>query len=294
MNEVVGLRLGNQPRPCGVCGTVRKLSRTHVPPQAAGNTGPVTRKYMLGGSEGYRSGREYIGEYIGGIWVYGLCMDCNSLSGGRYDRAYADFAAGIERWFSVAGRVWHPDMPAIRLAPGLVTRSVLYGMLAISPNTRVMRPSLAEQLLAGGPVRLPGELSLRVATYLGRRALLTGPILTANVLGTRSEVNTLAAFTFRPLTWALAAGDSREYFDSRRWADATEWLLYEDDRVDVDVRWLTRSSARTGDVLHAPGDELLQLFSSEIAPIVEGRIPGRVPLTGRAHRDTPSPMMRPT
>lgn len=268
--EPAGLLLDERSRPCGICGRTSKLSKTHVPPQAAGNTGPVERTDMMTGQGGYQAGAWR----IGGMWVRGLCAECNSFAGAHYDTAYADFASQLSHWASVGSRAWVPGAQAVSLAPGRVTRSILSGMLGISPHVRELHPTLTAQMTIGGPVRLPGELRLYVAGYLGLAAQLTGPMLTALVDGSRAAVNTLAAVTFRPLTWALATSDSFGVLENRGWVDATDWLRYEDDRESVDLRWLAPSGVQwLPTVLHAPSDDGVTLYSKEIAPIMAGRIP---------------------
>lgn len=83
------------------------------------------------------------------------------MAGGRYDRAYAEFArrclpyAGPGRWLAVRSG----DAPAVTVAPGLVARAVLYGMHALSPGLRRSFPRLASSLARGDPsVRLPDGL----------------------------------------------------------------------------------------------------------------------------------------
>lgn len=268
--RTAGLLLNSAERPCGICGTVRKLSRTHVPAQAAGNTRDVLRSDMMTSDSGYGPGRWN----EGGMWVRGLCADCNGFAGKRYDRAYGDFAKSVHAWADVGTRAFLPAVPAVRLAPGRVTRSILSGMLGISPHLREFHPTLAEQMQEGGPVRLPGGLSLWISGFLGTYAQLTGPMITGLTDGTGRAVNTLAAVTFRPLSWALATSDSEDLLRELGWIETTEWLRYDDDRESVDLRWLTLAPLRfMRKALHAPDDDSFTLYSSEISPIMAGRIP---------------------
>lgn len=263
--RTAGLLLNSAGRACGICGTVRKLSRTHVPAQAAGNTRDVLRS-----DSGYGPGRWN----EGGMWVRGLCVDCNGFAGQRYDRAYGDFAKSVEVWADVGTRAYRPAVPAVQLAPGRVTRSILSGMLGIRPHVREFHPALAARMQAGGAVRLPGGLSLWIGGYLGTYAQLTGPMITGLTDGTGRAVNTLAAVTFRPLSRALATCQSEDLLRELGWIDATEWLRYADDRESVDLRWLIRAPlAFMRSALHAPTDDGFTLYSSEISPIMAGRLP---------------------
>jgi hypothetical protein len=268
VNATVGLVMGKQDRACGVCGAVRLMSRAHVPPQAAGNDSRVRRNYLISGVGGLTRGRAT----EGGMWVFGLCEACNNRAGFLYDLAYADFANGLWSWYSVGQRLQIPSgVPALTLAPGRVARSILYGLMAISPQVQVMHPSLGRELLAGSPVHLPEGMSLRVAAFLGQRAQLTGPVLTAAVLGDGTMVNTYASVTFRPLAWALSTSDSTAYFDAEGWMDATDWLLFEDDATRH-LNWMTRKFPVTRTVIGEMPPAGMQLFSSEIAPIMQGEL----------------------
>ncbi|MCU1596352.1 MAG: hypothetical protein JWQ47_91 [Glaciihabitans sp.] len=147
------------------------------------------------------------------------------------------------------------------------------GMMGLSPQIRVLHPTLAEQMQSGGPVRLPGDLTLRVAAYLGTSAQLTGPMLTGLTDGTGRAIHTLAAVSFKPLTWALATGNTDDLLALRGWIDATDGLLYEDDRESYDLRWLApRGLPLVQSILHAPPNDGFQMYSSQIAPIMVGRI----------------------
>lgn len=266
-----GLLLNRSAGTCGICGHYRKLTKTHVPPQAAGNTGQVRRADVMSSrADGFASGPWR----IGGMWVRGLCRECNSFAGSRYDAAYADFAHQL--WVLMSGRprLQRAIAPAVRLAPGRVTRAVLSGMMGLSPHIRVMHPTLAGEMVRGGPVRLPAGLRLYAALYAGNRALITGPILTGATDGTGRAINTMATVTFRPLAWALATSDSDELLTDRGFVDATEWLRYEDDRDRHDLRWLApHGLSLTQTILHAPSDDGFQLYSKDIAPIMAGLIP---------------------
>lgn len=266
------LLLDDRARPCGVCGTYRILSKTHVPPQAAGNTKAVKRTNMMSTHGEIGPGRWQ----IGGMWVRGLCTECNNFAGSRYDQAYADFACRLLAWFEagLGSTLWFPGAQAIPVAPGRVTRSALSGMLGISPHLRILHPTLATQMKSGGPVRLPGNLTLQIAAYLGNDAYLTGPMLSGVMDGHARTLNTLAAITFRPLSWALATSDSKKEFAERGWIDASEWLLYEDGRETYDLRWLVPGGLPLiKTILHAPSDDAVQMYSGEITPIMVGRIP---------------------
>lgn len=266
-------------RPCGVCGEVREMTKAHVPPQAAGNTGQVT-------SASTRIVEGVLGPgrfSTGGLWLRGLCRDCNSVAGGEYDPAYADFSRGIESFmrFSSRGHLPHPQAaPAVSVSPGRVARCVLFGLFGISPNLRVIFPDLADALRRQDPhIKMPDGVSLRWALYGGRRARLAGPIHAHRVLGRPEAYLTSAEIYFRPLAWVLAPrgrGGLKGYesvLDREQWANADEWPQYGLDVTSVDLRNLTRRVPVVVHPMQGTRDQWVELFSDEITPILEGVLP---------------------
>jgi hypothetical protein len=82
---LLGLDLqSREPRASGLCGTVRELSRTHIPSQVAGNDTTVRRARQQIKNDVLGPGR-YL---AGGMWVRGLCDKCNHMSGVKVDRAW--------------------------------------------------------------------------------------------------------------------------------------------------------------------------------------------------------------
>jgi hypothetical protein len=270
--SLLGLDLQSPaPRPCGLCGVIFRLSKAHVPPQAAGNDSTVRRAWQQI-SEGV-FGPSRLSD--GGMWVRGLCAECNSMAGGHYDRAYVDFARALRPWVSRFAQRLMPGsgVPAVYLAPGLVAKSVLYGMHAISPNLRTKFPQLALDLCAQKEhIPLPVGLRLRVGLYANDEARLAGPIHSYRVLG-RSEVyGTHAEVYFPPLAWVLSYDDAGMVFDTEGWASADEWPLYGDDVTRTDLRDLTKTFPT---VVHPPSRSPLDwvhLYSDEITPMLLGSV----------------------
>ncbi|MFE9482835.1 hypothetical protein ACFYNM_30015 [Streptomyces spororaveus] len=64
------------------------MTKAHVPPQKAGNRDAVVSALLRVHDNKRSHGRAS----KGGMWFRGLCGECNSLAGARYDGAYADFA----------------------------------------------------------------------------------------------------------------------------------------------------------------------------------------------------------
>lgn len=217
------------------------------------------------------------------MWLRGLCGDCNSLAGGHYDTAYADFARRLRTHARI---VENPDAwdrfsaPAVSVAPGLVARSVMFGMFAISPRLRILFPDLAEDLRCRKiHIPMPEGISLRFALYPFRAARLTGPFYSQRVLVRRQHYNTFAEVFFAPLAWVLTPGKrsteletSESVLDYQGWACADEWLHYGDDVTSVDLRNLCRRVPIVGHPMGAR-DQWFEMFSDDITPFLEGYIP---------------------
>ena len=265
----LGLDLqSKQARPCGVCGAHGSMTKAHVPPQSSGNTGLVTRRRIRSTGEGTLSPGP---DNIGGIWVRGLCGTCNSLAGGRYDAAYAEFADDVLAWALRSSPTLVPNnVPPVRVYPGPVSRSVLYGMYAISPHLRVLFPALAASLRDGeDSIALPVGMRLRMAIYLASQARVAGPIHAQKVLGGASSFESFAEIFFPPFAWVLES-DQGDQSALRAWADLSEWPLYGQD-MSLDLRLLVGHVPTVSHPL-ADSDSWIQMFSDQITPMVEGTV----------------------
>lgn len=258
------------------------MSKAHVPPQVAGNDSRVTSATTL-----IKHGTASVGRYsAGGMWLRGLCCECNSVAGLRYDRAYGDFARRVQIYIRARGYIYAPgspiSAPPVSVAPGRVARSVMFGMFAISPRLRLIFPELARSLQAKRDhVFMPDGVSLRFAIYMDRTARLTGPVHAHRVMGLREYYETFAEIFFRPLAWVLAPQDrttvgqgEMSVLDRQGWATADDWLQYGDDVTSADLRLLCRRVP----VVHHPVAERrsdwVEMHSSEITPLLEGRVSG--------------------
>lgn len=239
---------------CGLCGHFRELSRTHVPPQVAGNDRSVSRA-----PDRLVDGVRAPGRWTeGGLWVRGLCVSCNNLCGQHYDVAYADFAARVEQMTGESARrllngAVATGSPAVYFAPGLVSRCVMFGMFAINPRLRVLYPDLADDLRTLGhldptAIRWPDRLELRVGLFSRRdppHALLSSGVWSMRVLGRRERHSSFGDVIFPPLMWCLVpTPEWRETSQlgpevTRVLADASDWVHYRGTRTHVDLRNLT-------------------------------------------------------
>lgn len=229
--RTIGLDLRSRgTRQCGLCGQLRTMTRAHVPPQAAGNGKQVTSATVQIKDGVLHNGRHS----TGGIWVRGLCGLCSGLAGQRYDLAYGEFARRLLTHARVDNRLrllrpWEP--PAVRVAPGLVSRSILFGMFALSPNLRVVFPQLAADLLAQRDhIQMPDGAMLRLALFPDRRARIAGPVSAHRVLTLREDFDTFGEVFFRPLAWVLSPtarnppAGGQSVLSRQGWAWADKWL----------------------------------------------------------------------
>lgn len=280
-----------QARPCGLCGDVRQMSRSHVPPQMAGNNTSVLRAADVVSADRVR----HPGRWSqGGLWVRGLCTDCNHMSGRLYDAAYADFANQVRKLTNPFARSLRPylnDPPPATLAPGLVARCVLVGMFAVHPRLRLIFPDLAADVhmspTLGASVRWPGNLSLLLGTTptpLSDRALLSSGVWYMRVLKQRVAHSAFADIYFPPFSWSLLPTDLLH--DSRQHptevtvglTDASDWVRYGPHCTSVDLRFLTN---RLSDFVHPAfvrDGSWIELMGSDSGPdrdavFVHGMLP---------------------
>jgi len=214
------------------------MTEAHVPPQATGNNGKRRQraKWTTG------PGGARVGSWQdGGLSVFGLCFDCNNLTSGSADPAYIDFHTRV-------AAAWRPSLHLltrlgelpVRVAPGLVARSVLAGMCAINDGVQQHFRGLAQGLMHDdGDLRLPEGLRLCLALTAGDYSRIGGPVGYMRV-GTRRELHMpLAEIWFPPLAWCLRSSrptdPSLGAEITAAWGDATDWIRYGPD-LTTDLR----------------------------------------------------------
>lgn len=137
------------------------LTKTHVPPRSAGNTGLVSRRTTLTLSRGGTQTARHSLPRIGGIHFYGLCVSCNQLQN-LYDSAYVDLVDIALPWLRTPLAL--PSGPreptTAKIRPGAVARSVLIPMFGLNANLRHVAADVAAALHAETPsVTLPSNLA---------------------------------------------------------------------------------------------------------------------------------------
>jgi hypothetical protein len=256
------------------------MTKAHVPPQKAGNCDEVVSALLRVHERERSHGRAM----KGGMWFRGLCGECNSLAGARYDDAYADFAHRLLTYVRTRHHLYLPapnPAPPVRLAPGRVARSILMGMFATTPHLRQVFPGLADDLRGERPhIAMPDGATLRVALYSSTQTRLASMYSGMRVLRERQYYLTFSEVYFRPLAWVLTPSDrgGTESLGSSpldTWAIADEWLQYGDDVTSIDLRDLCRRCVPTVHChpFHQGPDEWIETFDSDAMAVLEGRIP---------------------
>lgn len=260
-------------RACGLCGAYGTMSRTHVPPRAAGNDDRVERAPDRIVGQIRQPGR-WNG---GGMWVRGLCRACNSRCGGDYDKAYADFSHQVRRLTTPGAQrlaIRPGSVPDVRFAPGAVVRCVLYGMFALNSGMRARYPLLAHQLATedyrrGCSVDWPADLSLRLGLSdprFPRSGLLASRFWAVRVLGRSQAHTSLADIVWPPLAWSLVwATNPLEAVTGEpqitdHLPDVSDWLTYGPHRNSVDLRNLVPRLPYTTHPLLTGDDTWIEMY----------------------------------
>lgn len=258
---------------CGLCGEESRLTKTHVPPQCAGNTGLVGRStIVVHGGSAKRSRKLH-----GGLWVYGLCASCNLMQS-VYDPSYCEFSKAMNPYWVKNRSTVLPRriaLPDDQIHPGSVARSILIGSFGVNPNLRRVYPDLAEQLLQRDKaILIPEDFQLRLAIARGGMARVTGAIGGYFAMGPRLNDEPIGCMThalvyFPPLAWQVLP-NRRSLLDLQDWADVSSWLAYDVNKQDT-IRHLCSALPAVVHPLQHPvqWENWLELFSSETTEIVE-------------------------
>lgn len=207
---------------CRICGSSGDLSREHIPPRAAGNTG---KHYAHSFSDWLE--RDSLDDLAGGSheqggsfgWV--LCRTCNSRTG--------RFATEYGRWCGMAAKLFVEDLrpvevmdaelitPLVRVGfsgchPAQFARQVLSMMVSLAGSWPItaLYPELKATLLDGTPCALPAGISLEMGLCAPVAARHAGPTLVVDL--ERPAWRWVAALAYPPFAFELTlARSSSEY-----------------------------------------------------------------------------------
>jgi hypothetical protein len=211
---------------CGLCGASGRLTKTHVPPQSAGNNDDVLRYYYVTRGQGTRTTRSP--SYRGGIHSDMLCENCNNLQS-KYDTAYANFAKSILPWWATSSlQLIRVEPPHIALQAGAVARSVLISMFGLNPRLKARYPDTASALISESSIsNMPSDARLHLALARGLKAQVTGyRQIHVTLANHQLKVESLAQVYFPPLAWILVdKAKSSPNFGG--WVDVSSWLAFQ-------------------------------------------------------------------
>jgi hypothetical protein len=224
---------------CGLCGISASMTKAHVPAQMAGNTTAVRSfRYVSRLSDPKDSFRvvRRSSSLDGGLWMYGLCEECNGVRQPPFEVAYKDFAGQLKGLWVRSNALSVPNpvtVPDVIFLPGAVARAVMTGMYAMNPRLRFLYPDVADALVRGDvSVTLPPDLRLRFAIARGTRARISGSdggfLIMQTVKGKPVGFTSFGSIYFPPFAWQLVP-DEAPLIDRQRWADVSAWLTISPD-----------------------------------------------------------------
>lgn len=177
----------------------------------------------------------------GGLWLRTLCERCNGIAS-KCDGAYGEFAAALSPYLlpHELALPMRNGVPPIPIAPGRVARSVLHGMIALTPGLRLMHSEMCDSLLDDADeIRLPEGLQLRLALTSDSHARIASAYHYYRVLGQRIDYTAFAEVYFRPLFWILTSRESAPELslpNLESWGNATDWICYSRDALRLGLR----------------------------------------------------------
>jgi hypothetical protein len=216
---------------CGLCGITGHLTKTHIPPQAAGNHDRALRYHFI--TQGQSNHSIKSRSLPGGMQSDMLCNGCNSLQS-KYDATYATLAKSLLPWRPESNlQLRRVDPPHIKFQPGAVVRSVLIGMFGLNPHLRTRHPEVASALISESPIpEMPPNARLYLALARGHKARVTGYWQLHTILDYQAlAVEILAQVYFPPLAWILA-DESKSLLDFEGWIDVSPWLALQPATAD--------------------------------------------------------------
>lgn len=168
---------GNKLGTCGLCRFGGKLSKTHVPPQAAGNVGKA-QPAVLHFSETTGESRIAWGTaHDGGMWGWWLCERCNNRTE-RWEAEYRRWKEQLEDAISSQpAPAWKRlSIHDPRSDPGALVRVFWAWMFAIDDGLGWGWPDLAESVLTGEPTDPPNGIRLLLTASTSPWIAATKPV----------------------------------------------------------------------------------------------------------------------
>lgn len=204
---------------CALCGEFGPLTREHLPPQAAGNTGAGV-EFQL---ENWL-GRDADGEWTrgkpfqAGFWQPTLCRECNGRTGDLYAKEYRAWAASTANLLGglpdiddlqQESRLRALDFKLSESLPGAFVRQVLSMLVSAAspaPLTHSM-PSLRSIVLDSRALPVEAPLRIGMALFMGPRALVYGPLLVVETAAP-NRWKWVAGVAFPPFSFELEIATS--------------------------------------------------------------------------------------
>ena len=218
----------------------------------------------------------------GGLWLKTICRPCNGLAG-KYDDAYGDLAQRVARVGRLGATqfalpVSTRGVPAVSVSPGRVARSLLHGMVALTPSMGLVHANFLDELLRDDEIRLPSGLQLRVARISHPRCRISSAYWMQQVLGERQNYDVFAEICFYPFIWVLCSPHSPSLgpslVDREGWGDATDWIRYSRTAVRSDLRDVLDRLPFTVHPTQRDRADWIELSSSDHSYVLEGLIKG--------------------
>lgn len=218
---------------CNLCGCLLELSREHVIPSAAGNTGPYKSVHTLETVvKRYESGASYPGGLVRRV----LCNHCNSEAGARYAPKLVEFVQQVKSCVARQSQSYAPLITA-EYEPLAVAKCMALMAVTMNPSHWIGHPVLMELrrfVMDHNAHLAPGSVRLLLAIHKGP------PLFEGHQYPFLPDAPPLAAF------WAAVGVEPLGYMvcdDVPEAANAVSWGGYFDVTRFSQTSWGQRERA---------------------------------------------------